>query len=146
MLRTSIGSAAALVAFAGAALRATARHHAGNDRTALPVEGAPLAVAGPYQTTSEPTFGSPGLMVFHPTNLDAFPARDTLPVVVWGNGGCAIDSTRYGGFLSTIASHGFVVLGTAPQEGAARAAGDGRRSARRRRLGSRREPAAPARR
>ncbi len=38
----------------------------------------------------------------------------------WGNGGCAIDSTRYSGFLTTIASHGFLVLGTVPQEGAAR--------------------------
>jgi plasmid stabilization system protein ParE len=59
-------------------------------------------------------------MVFRPTNLDAFPARDTLPVLAWGNGGCAIDTTRYSGFLSTIASHGFLVLGTAAQEGAAR--------------------------
>jgi hypothetical protein len=88
--------------------------------TALPVEGAPLAVPGPYETASEPAFGKPGLMVVRPTNLDAFPTRDTLPVMVWGNGGCAIDSTRYLGFLSTIASHGFLVLGTAAQEGAAR--------------------------
>ena len=88
--------------------------------TTLPVEGAPLAEPGPYQVTSGPAFGTPGLMVFHPTNLDAFPSRDTLPVLVWGNGGCAIDTTRYGGFLSTIASHGFLVLGTAAQEGPAR--------------------------
>ena len=40
--------------------------------------------------------------------------------MVWGNGGCAIDSTRYSGFLTTIASHGFLVMGTVPQEGAAR--------------------------
>jgi len=86
----------------------------------LPVEGAPLAVPGPYEVTSEAAFGSPGHMLFRPANLAAFPARDTLPVMVWGNGGCAIDSTRYGGFLSTIASHGFLVLGTAAQEGAAR--------------------------
>jgi hypothetical protein len=43
-------------------------------------------------------FGSPGHLVFRPTTLDAFPKKDTLPVVVWGNGGCAIDSTRYSGF------------------------------------------------
>jgi hypothetical protein len=85
----------------------------------LPLEGAPLAVPGPYQVTSGPAFGAPGLLVWHPTNLDAFPARDTLPVLVWGNGGCAIDTSRYGGFLSTIASHGFLVLGTAAQAGAA---------------------------
>ncbi len=28
--------------------------------------------------------------------------------MMWGNGGCAIDSTRYGGFLSTIASQGIL--------------------------------------
>src|ERR1700733_281465 len=87
---------------------------------ALPLEGAPLAEPGPYQVTSEAAFGSPSHHVYRPTTLDAFPKKDTLPVMVWGNGGCAIDSTRYGGFLTTIASHGFVVLGTVPLEGAAR--------------------------
>jgi dienelactone hydrolase len=87
---------------------------------ALPVEGAPLAEPGPYKVTSEGAFGSPGHLVFRPAALDAFPKKDTLPVMVWGNGGCAIDSTRYSGFLTTIASHGFLVLGTAAQEGAPR--------------------------
>jgi hypothetical protein len=89
-------------------------------RTALPVEGAPLAVPGPYDVVSGPAFGSPGLVVFRPADLDAFPARDTLPVMAWGNGGCAINSDRYAGYLTTIASHGFVVLATAAEEGAAR--------------------------
>jgi hypothetical protein len=87
---------------------------------ALPLEGAPLAEPGPYQVASEAAFGSPGHHVYRPEALEAFPKKDTLPVMVWGNGGCAIDSTRYSGFLTTIASHGFVVLGTVPQEGAAR--------------------------
>src|SRR5688500_13696827 len=81
--------------------------------TALPVEGAPLAVPGPYKVESGPAFGSPGHVVYRPADLTAFPAKDTLPVMVWGNGGCAINSTRYAGFLTTIASHGFVVLATA---------------------------------
>ena len=85
--------------------------------TALPVEGAPLAVPGPYKVLSEPAFGSPGHVVFRPADLSAFPAKDTLPVMAWGNGGCAINSTRYGGYLSTIASHGFLVIATAAKEG-----------------------------
>ncbi|MBN1239257.1 MAG: alpha/beta hydrolase, partial [Gammaproteobacteria bacterium] len=85
-------------------------------------EGAPLAEPGSYEVVSEPAFGSPGHVLFRPADLDAFPDEDSLPVVAWGNGGCAIDSTRYGGFLSTIASHGFLVLGTAAAEGAADAA------------------------
>jgi dienelactone hydrolase len=88
--------------------------------SALPVEGAPLAEPGPYEVTSEAAFGSPGYVVFRPAKLDAFPARDTLPVMAWGNGGCAIDSTRYSGFMTTIASHGFLVLSTVAQEGAPR--------------------------
>src|SRR5262245_34763457 len=87
---------------------------------ALPVEGAPLAEPGPYKVTSEGTFDSPGHLVFRPTTLDTFPKKDTLPVMVWGNGGCAIDSTRYSGFLTMIASHGFLVLGTVAQDGAPR--------------------------
>jgi dienelactone hydrolase len=81
--------------------------------SALPEEGAPKAVPGPYQVTAEPAFGAAGLKTFRPTSLDRFPKRDTLPVVVWGNGGCAVDNPRYAGFLSTIASHGFLVITTA---------------------------------
>jgi hypothetical protein len=80
----------------------------------LPLEGAPLAIAGPYKVTSEAAFGVVGLQTYRPTELTAFPKKDTLPVMVWGNGGCAIDSTRYGGFLSTIASQGVLVMSTIP--------------------------------
>ena len=86
--------------------------------SALPVEGAPLAVPGPYKVESGLAFGSPGLVVYRPADLTAFPATDKLPVMVWGNGGCAINSTRYGGFLTTIASHGFLVIATAAEPGA----------------------------
>jgi hypothetical protein len=86
----------------------------------LPLEGAPKAEPGPYQVTSEPAFGAPGFQVYRPADLDAFPKKDTLPVMVWGNGGCGIDSKTFSGFITTIASHGVLVVGTVPQEGAAR--------------------------
>jgi dienelactone hydrolase len=90
--------------------------------SALPEEGAPKAIPGPYQVTVEPAFGTTRLKTFHPAKLDAFPKRDTLPVVVWGNGGCAVDNPRYDGFLTTIASLGFLVITTtgAQPEGAPR--------------------------
>jgi dienelactone hydrolase len=97
--------------------------------TALPVEGAPLAVPGPYAVDSGPAFGSPGHVVYRPADLTPFPAKDTLPVMVWGNGGCAINSRRYAGFLTTIASHGFVVLATAAEPGVTRATADHLRKA-----------------
>ena len=90
--------------------------------TALPLEGAPLAVPGPYQVIGGPAFNSPGHVVYRPADLTPFPGKDTLPVVVWGNGGCAINSTRYAGFLTTISSYGFVVLATAAKPGTAQPA------------------------
>ena len=92
--------------------------------TTLPLEGAPPAEPGPYKVISEIAFGSPGHILFRPASLDAFPVKDTLPVMVWGNGGCVIDSTRYKGFLSTIASHGFLVLSTAMVKGETRSQSD----------------------
>jgi poly(3-hydroxybutyrate) depolymerase len=75
------------------------------------------AVPGPYKVESGPAVGAPDHVVYRPAELTAFPARDALPVMVWGNGGCAISSLRYAGFLTTIASHGFVVLATAAPPG-----------------------------
>lgn len=83
----------------------------------LPLEGAPLAEPGPYATMTEGAFGSARHILFRPTQLAAFPAQDKLPVVVWGNGGCAIDNPQYAGYLGTIASHGFLVLTTTAIEG-----------------------------
>ena len=97
--------------------------------TALPVEGAPLAVPGPYKVESAPAFNSPGHVVYRPVDLSPFPRKDTLPLMVWGNGGCAINSTRYAGFLTTIASHGFVVMATAAQPDVNRATADHLRAA-----------------
>ena len=120
MQKTIVAAAAALLISGGLSLAQPPGITPEMISRSLPLEGAPLAIPGPYQVTSEAAFGATGLHVYRPTMLDAFPKKDTLPVMVWGNGGCAIDSTRYGGFLTTIASHGFLVIGTVPQEGAAR--------------------------
>ena len=85
--------------------------------TTLPEEGAPLAVPGPYETVSEGAFEAPRYVVHRPAALDSFDSNNGLPVVVWGNGGCAIDGASYAGFLGTIASHGFLVMTTTALEG-----------------------------
>ncbi len=114
MTRTSLYLAAASVLFSAVA---TAQLPPGvtmeQVNTTLPEEGAPKAEPGQYAVSSAPAFGADGFKIFHPAKLDNFPRRDKLPVVVWGNGGCAIDNPRYGGFLETIASHGFLVVTTA---------------------------------
>jgi hypothetical protein len=119
-MNKTIAAAAVLLTAAGVCLAQPPGITREMIERSLPLEGAPLAEPGPYKVTSEPAFGAPGLLVFHPAALDAFPKKDTLPLMVWGNGGCAIDTTRYSGFLTTISSHGFVVMGTVPVEGAAR--------------------------
>src|SRR5436190_9399891 len=88
-------------------------------RTTLPLEGAPKAIPGPYKVMSEPALGSAGHVVFRPEDLGRFPGKDKLPVMAWGDGGCAINSARYSGFFTTIASHGFPVIGNVAQRGAA---------------------------
>jgi len=88
-------------------------------RTTLPLEGAPKAIPGPYSVKSEPAFGSPGHVIFRPEDLGRFPDKDKLAVMAWGDGGCAINSARYSGFFTTIASHGFLVIGNVPEPGAA---------------------------
>jgi hypothetical protein len=83
----------------------------------LPEAGAPRAVVGPYAVTTESPPGSPGLMVYRPRDLARFPTNDTLPIVVWGNGACLADGSGFKGYLSTIASYGFLVVGSAPVTG-----------------------------
>lgn len=87
----------------------------------LPLEGAPPVLPGPHAATAapEPAFGAPRLALYRPRALDAFSGDDKLPVVVWGNGGCLLDTTPFAGYLTTVASHGFLVVTTAGGEGAA---------------------------
>ncbi len=126
-MRTSVSLAASALVGLGAVCAAQPPAGVTPEMIAmsLPEEGAPKAEPGPYTVTPEPAFGSSGLRTFRPTNLDAFPKRDTLPVVVWGNGGCAIENPRYAGFLTTIASHGFLVITTTGAPTGAAPAGGG---------------------
>ena len=119
MHKKMIAAAAVLLTGAGVCLAQPAGITREMISRSLPLEGAPKAEPGPYQMTSEPAFGAAGLQVYRPAALDAFPKKDTLPVMVWGNGGCNIDSSRFSGFLGTIVSHGVLVVSTVPQQGAA---------------------------
>ncbi len=45
--------------------------------------------------------------IAHPSDLNAPPANDRLPIVVWGNGACRMDGLMFERYLTKIASHGF---------------------------------------
>jgi len=83
----------------------------------LPEAGAPVAVVGPYAVIAETPAAAPGFRVYRPRDLARFPDSDTLPIVVWGNGACLADGSDFAGYLSTIASYGFLVVGSAPVPG-----------------------------
>jgi dienelactone hydrolase len=56
----------------------------------------------------------PGHTIYRPENISGFNQKNSLPVVAWGNGGCANSSTFYAPFLAEIASRGFLVVAIGP--------------------------------
>jgi hypothetical protein len=83
----------------------------------LPEAGAPRAVVGPHAVTTEAAAGNPALQIHRPRDLASFQGSEKLPVLVWGNGACMADSAEFAGFLSTIASYGFLVVTSAAVAG-----------------------------
>ena len=57
--------------------------------------------------------------IFRPADMNAFGEDNKLPILTWGNGGCANSCNGHTNFLSEIASHGFLVIaiGPMPQDG-----------------------------
>jgi hypothetical protein len=70
--------------------------------------------SGPYPAVMEGDPGMPGHTVYRPENLSAFDKKNPLPVVAWGNGGCANSNQFYIPFLTEIASQGFLVVAIGP--------------------------------
>jgi dienelactone hydrolase len=67
---------------------------------------------GPYKAVMESPAGLPTHTLYRPQNLAA--VRGKLPIVVWGNGGCANEGNRFRWFLSEVASHGYLVVAIGP--------------------------------
>lgn len=52
--------------------------------------------------------------IYRPQDLSVFKNDNLLPVLVWGNGGCANSSSGHINFLNQIASEGFIVIAIGP--------------------------------
>jgi hypothetical protein len=52
--------------------------------------------------------------IFRPRDLTAFGEKTKLPIVAWGNGGCANSPQPVQNYLSEIASHGYLVIAIGP--------------------------------
>jgi acetyl esterase/lipase len=116
-MKRSFAAAAAVLAVAGSVYAQPPGVTREMIMRQLPLEGAPLAVVGPHEAVVEPAFGSAEHAVYRPSNLAAL-GSGKMPIVVWGNGGCARDSGGFANFLRTIASYGYLVVTTAAPEGA----------------------------
>jgi hypothetical protein len=53
---------------------------------------------------------------YHPANLAAFGPGNRLPIVSWGNGGCARVGTAFAGLLTQVASHGYLAISIGPKD------------------------------
>ena len=90
-----------------------------------PVQGPPPTGSGPYSAIMEGDPGVPGHTIYRPENLSVFDKKNPLPVVAWGNGGCANSNQFYIPFLTEIASQGFLVIAIGPYSAPGTAAGRG---------------------
>lgn len=72
------------------------------------------AGSGPYPAVIEGDPGVPGHTIYRPGDLSPFNKKNPLPVLAWGNGGCANSNTFYAPFLAEVASQGFLVVAIGP--------------------------------
>ncbi|KAL3459807.1 Alpha/Beta hydrolase protein [Aspergillus heterothallicus] len=75
-----------------------------------------LGGTGPFPATyfTDPTLPDHTIYMPPAHNL---PRHVSLPVLVWAEGGCSNNGTRFEPFLTNIASYGFIVLALGPPDG-----------------------------
>ena len=74
---------------------------------------------GPYTAIMVTESSLSNHTVFRPKDLSVFGRKNKLPIIAWGNGGCANSPWEHVNFLSEISSYGFLVIaiGPMPDEG-----------------------------
>jgi dienelactone hydrolase len=82
---------------------------------------------GPYKAIAVSNSSISTHTIYRPKDLSAFGDKEKLPILAWGNGGCANSSTGHQNYLSEIASHGYLIVAIGPLQaaGAPRGAGGG---------------------
>jgi hypothetical protein len=69
---------------------------------------------GAYKAIQVGDTSLPTHSIYRPKDLSAFGDKVKLPILAWGNGGCANSSNGHQNYLSEIASHGFLVVAIGP--------------------------------
>ena len=69
---------------------------------------------GPYKAIMMEEASLTTHTIFRPQDLSKFGKNNLLPVVVWGNGGCANSPSGHINFLNEVASQGFLIVAIGP--------------------------------
>jgi len=69
--------------------------------------------SGPYKAVMSQERGLTEQVAYFPADLAKLGAKK-MPIVVWGNGACIYAGNRFRGFLTEIASHGYLVIAGGP--------------------------------
>ena len=86
---------------------------------AVPVHGQNSRIveeggSGPYKAIMMEEATLTTHTVFRPQDISMFGEGNLLPVVVWGNGGCANSPSGHVNFLNEVASQGFLIVAIGP--------------------------------
>ena len=70
--------------------------------------------SGPYKAIMMEEASLTTHTIFRPQDLSKFDKKNLLPVIVWGNGGCANSPSGHINFLNEVASQGFLIVAIGP--------------------------------
>ena len=70
--------------------------------------------SGPYKAIMMEEASLTTHTIFRPQDLSKFDKKNLLPIIVWGNGGCANSPSGHINFLNEVASQGFLIVAIGP--------------------------------
>ena len=79
--------------------------------------------AGPYKAIAVSNSSISTHTIYRPKDLSAFGDKEKLPILAWGNGGCANSNAGHQNYLSEIASHGYLIVAIGPMQAGGGAVG-----------------------
>jgi hypothetical protein len=71
---------------------------------------------GPYKAIAVSNSSIATHTIYRPKDLSAFGDKEKLPILAWGNGGCANSNSAHQNYLSEIASHGYLIVAIGPMQ------------------------------
>lgn len=71
---------------------------------------------GPYKAIMAGDASCPDFTIYRPADLDAAARNGKLPIILYGNGGCANSTVEIRFFLNELASHGYLAIGIGPYD------------------------------